>query len=303
MNEIRHFLDLDIIESCTIRKLLSLGHYLKKNKSNNKSLEKKILAMIFEKPSTRTRVSFEIGMKQLNGEVITLDQNDTQLGRGESIQDTIKVISKYVDIIMYRGSSEKRLNKIVQSSAVPIINGLTDKSHPCQIMADLMTLEEKYNTLNDLEITWIGDGNNVCNSWIHACKHFDFKLKIATPEFYAPDHSQIEKVKNHKDKIEIFNDPILAVKDSDVVITDTWISMGTNESNKIISDFQNFQVNKLLMSNANSNAIFLHCLPAHRGQEVTDEIIDGPQSLVWEQSYNRLFIQKAIMLWCLKKNE
>lgn len=302
MNDIRHFLDLDIMESSTIRDLLNLGHELKKEKNNTQSLEKKILAMIFEKPSTRTRVSFEIGMKQLDGEVITLDQNDTQLGRGESIQDTIKVISKYVDIIMYRGSSEKRLNEIVQSSSVPIINGLTDKSHPCQIMADLMTLEEKYNSLNDLNITWVGDGNNVCNSWIHACKHFEFRLNIATPKSNSPDDSQVKKIKNFKQKIRIFNDPILAVKDSDVIITDTWVSMGTKKSKEKISDFKNFQVNKFLMSNAKPNALFLHCLPAHRGQEVTDEIIDGPQSLVWEEAHNRLFIQKAIMLWCLKKN-
>ncbi len=301
MNKIRHFLDLDIIESSTIKDLLTLGHELKKDKNNTQSLEKKILAMIFEKPSTRTRVSFEIGMKQLDGEVITLDQNDTQLGRGESIQDTIKVISKYVDIIMYRGSSEKRLNEIVQSSSVPIINGLTDKSHPCQIMADLMTLEEKYNSLNDLNITWVGDGNNVCNSWIHACKHFEFRLNIATPKSYSPDDSQVKKVKNFKQKIRIFNDPVLAVKDSDVIITDTWVSMGMKDDPERIKKFKNFQINNELIKKSKKDTFFLHCLPAHRGYEVTNEVIDGKNSLVWDEAENRLYAHQALLLWCLKE--
>ena len=251
--------------------------------------------MIFEKPSTRTRVSFEIGMKQLYGEVITLDQDDTQLGRGESIEDTIKVISKYVDVIMYRGSSQDRLNEIVYASDVPIINGLTDKSHPCQIMADLMTLEEKYKSLDGLNIVWIGDGNNVCNSWIHASKHFDFNLRICCPKGFFPRDEEIEGGNN----IQTYDDPLKALKNADVVVTDTWVSMGMVDEKKRLKKFKGFQVNEKLMSIAKSSSVFLHCLPAHRGNEVSAEVIDGKQSLVWVEAYNRLFVQKAILLWCL----
>tara|TARA_B100000989_G_scaffold294620_1_gene274053 strand:+ start:421 stop:1338 length:918 start_codon:yes stop_codon:yes gene_type:complete len=298
-NELRHFLDIDLIDTKTMKNLLSLAHDLKKAKNVNIDLEQKILAMIFEKPSTRTRVSFEIGMKQMNGEVVILDQNDTQLGRGESIKDTIKVLSNYVDIIMYRGSSNERLSEIVKNSTVPIINGLTDLSHPCQIMADLMTLEEKFNSLNKLKICWVGDGNNVCNSWIHACKHFNFKLNIATPESFKPKEDELIKVNNFEDKIEIFNNPKDAANGADVIVTDTWFSMGLEDKNNL-SDFEGYQINKPLMNQAKPNAFFLHCLPAHRGQEVTDDIIDGPCSLVWEEAKNRLFVQKAILIWCLK---
>ncbi len=294
----KHFLDIDKISTKTIKRLLSSGHTLKKNKLKKKYLEKKILAMVFEKPSTRTRVSFEIGMKQLNGEVITLDQEDSQLGRGESIEDTIKVISRYVDIIMYRGLSDKRLNAVVKSSEVPVINGLTDKSHPCQIMADLMTLEEKYKSLNKLKISWVGDGNNVCNSWIHACKHYDFDFNIACPNGFFPENTEIE----NNEKIKIFTNPSDAVRNSDVVVTDTWVSMGMIDEKERLKKFKNFQVNQKLMDKAKPNASFLHCLPAHRGNEVSDEIIDGPNSLVWKEAQNRLFIQKAILLWCLGMN-
>ena len=298
-NKLRHFLDIDLINTATVKNLLTLAHNLKKTNNVDIDMEQKILAMIFEKPSTRTRVSFEIGMKQMNGEVVILDQNDTQLARGESIKDTIKVLSNYVDIIMYRGSSNQRLSEIVKNSTVPIINGLTDLSHPCQIMADLMTLEEKFDSLNKLKICWVGDGNNVCNSWIHACKHFKFKLNIATPQNFRPQKKELKKVTNCENKIEIFNNPIDAVSGADVIITDTWFSMGLEDKNNL-SDFEGYQINKSLMNHAKSNAIFLHCLPAHRGQEVTDEVIDGSNSLVWEEAKNRLFVQKAILIWCLK---
>ena len=298
-NKLRHFLDIDLVDTATVKNLLTLAHNLKKTDNVDIDMEQKILAMIFEKPSTRTRVSFEIGMKQMNGEVVILDQNDTQLGRGESIKDTIKVLSNYVDIIMYRGSSNQRLSEIVKNSTVPIINGLTDLSHPCQIMADLMTLEEKFGSLNKLKICWVGDGNNVCNSWIHACKHFKFKLNIATPKNFRPQKSELKKVTNCENKIEIFNNPTDAVSGADVLITDTWFSMGLEDKNNL-SDFEGYQINKSLMNHAKSNAFFLHCLPAHRGQEVTDEIIDGSNSLVWEEAKNRLFVQKAILIWCLR---
>ena len=298
-NKLRHFLDIDLVDTATVKNLLTLAHNLKKTDNVDIDMEQKILAMIFEKPSTRTRVSFEIGMKQMNGEVVILDQNDTQLGRGESIKDTIKVLSNYVDIIMYRGSSNQRLSEIVKNSTVPIINGLTDLSHPCQIMADLMTLEEKFDSLNKLKICWVGDGNNVCNSWIHACKHFKFKLNIATPKNFRPTKNELKKVTNCENKIEIFNNPTDAVSGADVIITDTWFSMGLEDKNNL-SDFEGYQINKSLMKHAKSNAFFLHCLPAHRGQEVTDEVIDGSNSLVWEEAKNRLFVQKAILIWCLK---
>lgn len=298
-NKLRHFLDIDLVDTATVKNLLTLAHNLKKTDKVEIDMEQKILAMIFEKPSTRTRVSFEIGMKQMNGEVVILDQNDTQLGRGESIKDTIKVLSNYVDIIMYRGSSNQRLSEIVKNSTVPIINGLTDLSHPCQIMADLMTLEEKFDSLNKLKICWVGDGNNVCNSWIHACKHFKFKLNIATPKNFRPKKSELKKVTNCENKIEIFNNPTDAVSGADVLITDTWFSMGLEDKNNL-SDFEGYQINKSLMNHAKSNAFFLHCLPAHRGQEVTDEVIDGSNSLVWEEAKNRLFVQKAILIWCLR---
>ena len=293
--KLNHFLDLDQINTKTIKALLASGHKLKKRKISKKYLHKKILAMIFEKPSTRTRVSFEIGMKQLYGEVITLDQNDTQLGRGESIEDTIKVISKYVDVIMYRGSSQDRLDEIVCASDVPIINGLTDKSHPCQIMADLMTIEEKYKSLDGLNIVWVGDGNNVCNSWIHASKHFNFNLKISCPKDFFPKDEEIKGGNN----IQTFDDPLKAVKNADVVVTDTWVSMGMADKKERSKKFKGFQVNEKLMSIAKPTSIFLHCLPAHRGSEVSAEVIDGKQSLVWVEAHNRLFVQKAILLWCL----
>ena len=298
-NKLRHFLDIDLVDTATVKNLLTLAHNLKKTDNVDIDMEQKILAMIFEKPSTRTRVSFEIGMKQMNGEVVILDQNDTQLGRGESIKDTIKVLSNYVDIIMYRGSSNQRLSEIVKNSTVPIINGLTDLSHPCQIMADLMTLEEKFDSLNKLKICWVGDGNNVCNSWIHACKHFKFKLNIATPKNFRPTKNELKKVTNCENKIEIYNNPTDAVSGADVIITDTWFSMGLEDKNNL-SDFEGYQINKSLMNHAKSNAFFLHCLPAHRGQEVTDEVIDGSNSLVWEEAKNRLFVQKAILIWCLR---
>ena len=302
VNSIRHFIDLDEISTKQIRSILDLSHKIKRSKSRKKILKNKFLSMIFEKPSTRTRISFEIGMKQLGGDVITLDQADTQLGRGESIQDTIKVLGEYVDIILYRGSSDKLLNDISLLSSIPIINGLTDNSHPCQIMADILTLEEKFKNLNKLKICWVGDGNNVCNSWIDISKHFNFNLNISTPKVYRPDLLKIEKIKKFGKNINYFVDPKKAVEDADVVITDTWSSMGTKESKIRIAKFSKYQVNKSLMKLAKRHAVFLHCMPAHRGQEVTAEIIDGKNSLILKEASNRLHVQKSILLWCLNIN-
>ncbi len=302
VNSVRHFIDLNEISTKQIRSILDLSHKIKRSKSRKKILKNKFLSMIFEKPSTRTRISFEIGMKQLGGDVITLDQADTQLGRGESIQDTIKVLGEYVDIILYRGSSDKLLSDISLLSSIPIINGLTDNSHPCQIMADILTLEEKFKSLNKLKICWVGDGNNVCNSWIDISKHFNFNLNISTPKVYRPDLLKIEKIKKYGKNINYFVDPKKAVEDADVVITDTWSSMGTKESKIRIAKFSKYQVNKSLMKLAKSHAVFLHCMPAHRGQEVTAEIIDGKNSLILKEASNRLHVQKSILLWCLNIN-
>ena len=297
-NKIKHFLNLNEISTNEIKKIIKRGHILKKTYGEKKLNKKKILAMIFEKPSTRTRVSFEVGMKQLNGDVVTLDPGDTQLGRGESLQDTIKVLGRYVDLIMYRGSQEKKLYEMTNFSDVPIINGLTDSSHPCQILADIMTLEEKFDSLDNLNLCWIGDGNNVCNSWIHSCSHFNYNLKICCPEDYLPNKKLIAE-NNHKKNISVVLDPKLAIKDSNVVITDTWVSMGMKENPERVKKFKNFQINKQLLSNSKKNIYFLHCLPAHRGLEVSDEVIDGKNSLVWDEAENRLYIHQSILLWCL----
>lgn len=295
--KLNHFLDLDQINTKTIKALLASGHKLKKSKISKKYLHKKILAMIFEKPSTRTRVSFEVGMKQLNGDVVILDHADSQLGRGESLEDTMKVLSKYVDIIVYRGSQEKKLYKLSKLSSVPIINGLTDQSHPCQIIADIMTLEERFDSLEGLNICWVGDGNNVCNSWIHSCRHFNFNFNISCPSGNFPDKSILKKI--NSPNINLFDDPAKAVLDADVIITDTWVSMGMKNNPKRLEKFSKFQVNKKLLDKTNKDTYFLHCLPAHRGCEVTDEVIDGTNSLVWSEAENRLYAHQAILLWCL----
>ena len=298
----RNFLNLSDIKSQQLKKILKRAIYLKKGRNKNKSLTslKNInLAMIFEKPSTRTRVSFEVGMKKINGDVVVLDQNDTQLARGESLNDTIKVLSRYVDIIMYRGSDEKKLYEISKCSDVPIINGLTNQSHPCQIVADLMTLEENFKNLNNLTLCWVGDGNNVCNSWIHACLHYDFSLRISCPKNFFPQKNTVSKI--NKDNIVFFDNPDEAVLGADVLITDTWESMGMKKKENIIQKFKKFQINKSLLKKTKKPTKVLHCLPAHRGQEITDDIIDGKYSLVWDEAENRLYAHQAILLWCLRQ--
>ena len=297
MKKIRHFLNLDELSKKDIHEIVYHSHKLKKNYGKVSLKKKKILAMIFEKPSTRTRVSFEVGMKKINGEVVILDQNDTQLARGESLSDTIKVLSRYVDIIMYRGSDEKKLYEISKSSNVPIINGLTNHSHPCQIIADLMTLEENFKNINKINICWLGDGNNVCNSWIHASRHYDFNLNISCPKGFFPKKKILEKVK--KNKVQLFNNPEEAVQGADVLITDTWESMGMKKNNTL-KHFKKFQINSNLLKQTKKKTFILHCLPAHRGNEITNEIIDGKHSLVWNEAQNRLYAHQSILFWCLK---
>ena len=299
MKKIRHFLNLDQINTKDIHSIMSKCHVLKKKPGQLGLKKKKILAMVFEKPSTRTRVSFEVGMKKMNGEVVVLDQNATQLARGESLNDTIKVLSRYVDIIMYRGSDEKKLYEISKCSDVPIINGLTNQSHPCQIVADLMTLEENFKNLNNLTLCWVGDGNNVCNSWIHACLHYDFNLHISCPKDFFPKINTVNK--SIKNKIIFFDDPHKAVLGADVLITDTWESMGMKKKENLIKKFKKFQINLNLLKKTGKLTKILHCLPAHRGQEISDDVIDGKDSLVWDEAENRLYAHQAILLWCLRK--
>ena len=298
MKKIRHFLNLDELSKKDIHEIVYHSHKLKKNYGKVSLKKKKILAMIFEKPSTRTRVSFEVGMKKINGEVVILDQNDTQLARGESLSDTIKVLSRYVDIIMYRGSDEKKLYEISKSSDVPIINGLTNHSHPCQIIADLMTLEENFKNINKINICWLGDGNNVCNSWIHASRHYDFNLNISCPKGFFPKKKILDKVK--KNKVQLFNNPEEAVQGADVLITDTWESMGMKKKDNTLKHFKKFQINSNLLKQTKKKTFILHCLPSHRGNEITNEVIDGKHSLVWNEAQNRLYAHQSILFWCLK---
>ena len=293
----KHFLNIDEISTKEIFKIVKTSHKLKKSYGNKYLKNKKILGMIFEKPSTRTRVSFEVGVKQMGGDVVVLDQNDSQLGRGESLKDTVKVLSRYVDVIMYRGKEEKKLYEISRVSSVPIINGLTDKSHPCQILADVMTLEEKFSDINKLNLCWVGDGNNVCNSWIHLTKHYNFNLAISCPEGCLPDERILKQFSN--DKLRIFPNPNEAVKGADVIITDTWVSMGMNQNLNRLKKFKNFQLNSKLVKKTEKDSFILHCLPAHRGEEITNEIIDGKNSLVWDEAENRLYTHQSILIWCL----
>lgn len=265
--------------------------------------------MIFEKPSTRTRVSFESGMKELGGDVIVLNHNDLQLGRGETISDTAKVLSRYVDSIMIRCFKHKSLVEFAENSTIPIINGLTNYSHPCQIMADILTFEEHIGNIKNKTIAWIGDSNNVLNSWIHASVKFDFELKVACPKGMEPDTEILNWAGKRSKKIKVTNKIPEAAKSADCIITDSWFSMGQEakmdkkERKQKRKALEKFQVNDKVMALAKKNAIFLHCLPAHRGEEVTNSVIDGDQSAVWDEAENRLHVQKAIMLWCLNKSE
>lgn len=300
MKNLNHFLNINQLKSSDILKIVKDSHELKKIYGEKKLTKKKILGMIFEKPSTRTRVSFEVGMKQLGGDVVVLDQNDSQLGRGESLNDTVKVLSSYVDVIMYRGKNEKSLYGISENSSVPIINGLTEQSHPCQILADIVTLEEKFKKIESLKICWIGDGNNVCNSWIHTTKHYNFQLNISCPEGCFPNKTILREFDNNQ--IKLFDEPAEAVKGADVIITDTWVSMGMSEDPKRIKKFKNFQINTKLLEKTMKKTYVLHCLPAHRGCEITNEIIDGENSLVWNEAENRLYTHQSILLWCLSSS-
>jgi len=294
----RHFLDLDQFDSAELRRILDLG-VAYKNGRRDRPLAGKTLAMIFEKPSTRTRVSFEVAMRHLGGDTIFLDAVDTQLGRGETVADTARVLSRYVDAIMIRTNESRKLEELAEHATVPVINGLTDASHPCQVMADVMTLQEKKGPLAGRIVSWSGDGNNVAASWVHAAVRFGFTLRLACPEELSPPQRLIDWAQQEGGQIRLTAEPIEAVTDADCIVTDTWISMGANASVNRHNMLAPYRVDERLMAHAKPDAIFMHCLPAKRGQEVTAGVIDGPQSVVWDEAENRLHAQKGILAWCL----
>ncbi len=263
-------------------------------------LDGHVLAMIFEKPSTRTRVSFDIAMRQLGGETIMLSAAELQLGRGETIADTARVLSRMVDVIMLRTHGEEKLRELAAEATVPVINGLTDSSHPCQIMADILTLQEHKGSIDGKSVAWVGDGNNVLTSWIQAAGRLDFELRIATPPELAPDAKALEWAKAQGARIHVTTDPGDAVSGADCVLTDTWVSMNDDATDRH-NLLRAYQVNDALMAKAGKDAIFMHCLPAHRGEEVTASVIDGPQSVVFDEAENRIHAQKAILRWCTGK--
>jgi len=294
----RHFLDLDQFDSRALRRILGLG-FAYKNGRRDRPLAGKTLAMIFEKPSTRTRVSFEVAMRHLGGDTIFLDAADTQLGRGETVADTARVLSRYVDAIMIRTGESKKLEELAEHATVPVINGLTDVSHPCQIMADVMTLQEKKGPLAGSIVAWSGDANNVAASWVHAAVRFGFTMRLACPEQLGPPRRLIDWAQREGGRISLTAEPLEAVEGADCVVTDTWISMGVEASVNRHNMLAPYRVDERLMAHAKPDAIFMHCLPAKRGQEVTAGVIDGPQSVVWDEAENRLHAQKGILAWCL----
>jgi ornithine carbamoyltransferase len=299
---LKHFLDLSDISSKELRRMIELARTFKKGRRSTiskKPLEGRTLAMVFDKPSTRTRVSFYVAMRELGGNVITLTGDEMQLGRGETIADTARVLSRYVDAIMIRTLDHAMITELAQYATVPVINGLTKFSHPCQVMADIFTFEEKKGSIRGRTIAWTGDANNVLVSWIHAAARFDFALRVATPKQHVPKQPVRDWAKLSGASIQFMSDPEDAVANADCVITDTWVSMGDKDGKKRHNIFKPYQVNASLMRLAKRDAIFMHCLPAHRGEEVTDEVIDGPQSVVFDEAENRLHAQKGILAWCL----
>jgi ornithine carbamoyltransferase len=305
MSTVRHFLDLIDIPREELRAILKSSHAMKAARAKAKGRGEqpfagKTLAMIFDKPSTRTRVSFDVGMRQLGGEAIMLTGAEMQLGRGETIADTARVLSRFVDAIMIRILDHEDLAELAKHAQVPVINGLTRRSHPCQVMADVMTFEEHRGPIKGRTVAWTGDTNNVLVSWMHAAERFQFKLRVATPAQLAPKKSLTDWAKASGAAIEIGRDPVKAVTGADCVVTDTWVSMGDKNAAQRRTLLKRYQVNAKLMAHAKPDAIFMHCLPAHRGEEVTDAVIDGPQSVVFDEAENRLHAQKGILAWCLR---
>ncbi len=304
---VKHFLDIADWDAETLRGILAEAGERKARRrglphgamDSDAPLEGRMLALIFDKQSTRTRVSFDVGMRQLGGQTMMMSGNDLQLAREETIADTARALSRYVDAIMIRLLDHEMVQELAAASSVPVINGLTRRSHPCQAMADVMTFEEKKGNIRGRTIAWLGDGNNVLASWIHAAARFGFRLNVASPRELGVHEGLRRWAEGEGAEVLFGDDPDRAVKDADAVVTDTWVSMGDEDATRRHHVLQRYQVNARLMARARADAVFMHCLPAHRGQEVTDEVIDGPQSVVFDEAENRLHAQKAILHWCL----
>ncbi|MFT4091666.1 MAG: ornithine carbamoyltransferase [Asticcacaulis sp.] len=304
----RHFLDISDLSAEDLRAILDDAHARKAARKGwpkgrvdaDAPAKERVLAMIFEKNSTRTRFSFDAAIRQLGGDALISTASDMQLGRGETIEDTAHVLSRMVDAIMIRANRHSDVERLAATATIPVVNGLTDKSHPCQIIADLQTIEEHRGNVSGKTLAWVGDGNNVCTSFIHAAARFGFRLNIAAPDAYLPPEADMAFVRESGADVQVHADPSEAVKGADVVMADTWVSMGDEDAEERLKAFWPYQVNAALMAKAKPDALFLHCLPAHRGEEVTDEVIDGPQSVVFDEAENRIHAQKAVLAWCFK---
>jgi ornithine carbamoyltransferase len=298
----RHFLELSDLDTPTLRRMLDLAQQAKRGQLADKPLAGKTVALIFEKPSTRTRVSFEVGIRQLGGDAVVLSSKDMQLGRGETPADTARVLSRYVDAIMLRTDNVKKIRELAQHATVPVINGLTDVSHPCQLMADVMTFEEHRGPIAGQVVAWTGDGNNVAQSFIQAAARFNFTLRLATPPELAPPAQLVDWARREGARIELTTDPRAAVAGARCVVTDTWVSMSDETDGEAVSRHNllaPYQLNSALLKAAAPDAVVMHCLPAHRGEEITEEVLDGPQSVVFDEAENRLHAQKGVLLWAL----
>ncbi len=292
----RDFIDISLLSKDAVKTILDLGHLLKRRKMEiTRPLDNKTLISIFEKTSTRTRISFEVGIQQMGGHSVVITHQDSQLGKGETVEDTARVLSRYGDIIMARTHTHDMVETLAKHATVPVINGLSNYSHPCQIMADIMTYEEHLGSIKGATIAWVGDGNNVCHSWIHAAEKLHFHLKIASPPAYRPSPNTVQGAGQH---VSLSKTVQHAVTGADCVITDTWVSMGDEDIDNKVKILRPYQVTTNIMRLAKKHAIFMHCLPAYRGNEMTAEVIDGPQSVVFDAAENRLHAQKAIMVWC-----
>ena len=302
MTALQHFLELDQIETAVLRDILALGLAYKNGQAGDagpRPLEGKSLAMIFEKPSTRTRVSFEVGMTQLGGKAVVLMPQEMQIGRGETIADTARVLSRYVDGVLMRTNSPEKLDELARHAVVPVINGLTDRSHPCQLMADIMTFEEHRGIIEGKTVAWSGDGNNMAHTWIQAAGRFGFDLRLACPAELSAPAAAVTWARAEGVTIVETEDPREAVAGADCVVTDTWVSMGNQPGEYRHNLLAPYRVDDALMALAKPDALFMHCLPAHRGEEVTGSVLDGPQSVVWDEAANRLHAQKGILTWCM----
>ena len=297
----KHFLDLSEIDGTELRSVLSRAGAMKRGEDRSRPLAGKTLAMIFEKSSTRTRVSFEVAAYQLGGHAIMLTSKEMQMGRGETVADTARVLSRYVDAIMIRTDAHSKLTELAEHATVPVINGLTDDSHPCQLMADVLTIEEHRGSVRGKRVAYVGDiANNMGRSFIHAAVRFGFELRLAGPAEFAPTADDIAWARNHQCHLTVTTDPLEAVASADAVVADTWVSMGDADSERRHKLLAPYQVDEGLMAQARSDALFLHCLPAHRGEEMTASVIDGSQSVVFDEAENRLHAQKAILAWCVE---